>query len=101
MDIERLIEELEKVGILEEIQRKRLTTSEMPASLYIKLVAASIATKKNLSGVIATALETYAMRNQDKHFDELRLQAAASGKSLEQYLVEVIATRLQKKGDEV
>ncbi|MEJ1932141.1 hypothetical protein WDZ92_18040, partial [Nostoc sp. NIES-2111] len=90
MDVEKLIEELNNAGILEEIQHKRVTTSEMPATLYVGLMAASISSKKNLSNVIATALENYVTTNQQKHFDELQLQAAGAGKTLEQYLVEEI-----------
>ncbi|MBO3464142.1 MAG: hypothetical protein KME33_38840, partial [Aetokthonos hydrillicola CCALA 1050] len=63
MNIDKLIEELSNAGILEVIQKKRMTTSELPASLYIKLLIASIATKKGASNCISTALETYCMRN--------------------------------------
>ncbi|BCL39817.1 hypothetical protein NSMS1_62640 (plasmid) [Nostoc sp. MS1] len=97
VDVEHLIEQLNRAGILEEIQRKRVTTSEMPATLYISLMAASIATKKNLSTVIACAVESYITSNQQKHFDELQLQAAGAGKTLEQYLVEEIVKRLKTK----
>ncbi|MDR9893266.1 hypothetical protein G7B40_001525 [Aetokthonos hydrillicola Thurmond2011] len=99
MNIDKLIEELSNAGILEVIQKKRMTTSELPASLYIKLLIASIATKKGASNCISTALETYCMRNEEKHLNEIKLQAAAAGKELEVYLVEAIATRLKSKDE--
>ncbi|PMB04256.1 hypothetical protein CEN49_21190 [Fischerella thermalis CCMEE 5273] len=49
------------------------------------------------SACISTALETYTMRNQEKHFNEVKMQAAAAGKELEVYLAEQIAARLTEK----
>jgi len=37
------------------------------------------------------------MRNQEKHFNEVKMQAAAAGKELEVYLAEQIAARLTEK----
>ena len=100
MDIDRLVEELSNAGILETVQKKRITTSELPASLYIKLLIASLATKKGASNCVSTALETYCMRNSEKHLDEIKLQAAAAGKELEVYLAEAIAARIKSNTGE-
>lgn len=98
MDIEKLIEYLVEAGILVEIQNKRITSTELPAQLYLRLQIASLATKKSATACLSTALETYCMRNEIKHLDEIRLQAAATGKGVEEYLAEAIAARLSKKG---
>jgi hypothetical protein len=97
MDIDKLIDALSNTGTLQSIQKKRITTSELPATLYIKLLIASMATKKSISACISTALETYTMRNEEKHFNEVKMLAAAAGKELEVYLAEQIAARLTEK----
>jgi hypothetical protein len=94
MDIDKLIEALKQEGILEEIQSKRLTTTELPARVYVGLTIASLATKKSVTNCLSTAIETYLIRNKEKHFEEIKLQAAAQDVSVEEYLVRVIATRI-------
>jgi hypothetical protein len=37
------------------------------------------------------------MRNEEKHFNEVKMLAAAAGKELEVYLAEQIAARLTEK----
>lgn len=94
IDIDKLIELLNHQGLLDKIQGKRLTTQEIPGSLYIKLVAASEATRKPLNGCIATALETYCIRNEDKHLSECKMRAAAEGLSVEEWLANTIKKRI-------
>ncbi|NEQ23788.1 MAG: hypothetical protein F6K28_32535, partial [Microcoleus sp. SIO2G3] len=60
----------------------------------------SLATKNGLSSCISTALETYTMRNEEKHLNEIKMQAAAAGKEIEVYLAEQIAARLTEKNPE-
>jgi predicted DNA binding CopG/RHH family protein len=93
LDIEKLTELLKEYDLLEKIQGKRLTTQETPGILYIKLVLASEATRKPLSACISTALETYTMRNEEKHLDECRLKAAAEGLPLEEWLAKILKKR--------
>jgi hypothetical protein len=100
MDIEKLIEALKAKSILQPIQTKRITTTELPAHLYIRLIIASMATKKSSTACLSTAIETYCMRNEEKHLNEIRLQAAAAGKEIEEYLAEEIAQRLQSKSSQ-
>ncbi|MFN6474363.1 MAG: hypothetical protein RMY36_032420 [Nostoc sp. SerVER01] len=100
MDIDKLIEALKQRGIINEIIDKRPGVPKLPAHLYVRLIIASMATRKDISACISTALETYTMRNGDKHLDEVKIQAAAADKELEEYLVDEIAQRLQKKSDE-
>ncbi len=97
MDIDKLIEELKKQGIIKDVIDKRPGVPKLPAQLYIRLIMASIATNKDMSACISTALETYTIRNADKHLDEIKIKAAAADKELEKYLVEAIAARLQNK----
>lgn len=99
MDIDKLIEALRKEGVLGDVQVKRLTTTELPAQLYVRLIVASLATKKSIGAIMGTALETYTMRNADKHLDEIKLQAAAASMELEEYLADAIARRLKRGGD--
>jgi hypothetical protein len=94
MDIDKLIELLKGKGLLDKLQGKRLTTQEMPGTLYIKLIMASEATRKPLNGCISTALETYTMRNEEKHLSECRMRAAAEGLGLEEWLMSVIEKRV-------
>jgi hypothetical protein len=94
MNIDRLIELLKEKGLFQKLSGKRLTTQELPISVYIRLMIASEATKKPLNGCIATALETYCMRNEEKHFNECKLRAAAEDKELEEWVVEAISLRL-------
>ncbi|MBW4668403.1 MAG: hypothetical protein KME60_13495 [Cyanomargarita calcarea GSE-NOS-MK-12-04C] len=94
MDIDKLIEALQSVGGLEEIQSKRISTTELPAQLYLRMVIASLATKKSITNCTSTALETYTIRNEEKHLAEIKLQAAAAGMGIEDYLADALAKRL-------
>ncbi|MBW4677688.1 MAG: hypothetical protein KME52_27920 [Desmonostoc geniculatum HA4340-LM1] len=96
MDIDKLIEALKQRGIIKEIIDKRPGVPKLPAQLYVRLIVASLATRKDISACISTALETYTMRNADKHFDEIKIQAAAAGIEPEEYLADEIVQRLQK-----
>lgn len=99
IDIDKLIEALQKTGVLSEIQSKRLSTTELPAQVYLRMVIASMATKKSVTNCLSTAMETYTMRNEEKHMTEIKLQAAAEGITIEEYLAAELARRL-KRGDE-
>ncbi|BDA74416.1 hypothetical protein CAL7716_085820 [Calothrix sp. PCC 7716] len=99
IDIDKLIEALVNAGVLNEIQSKRLSTTELPAQLYLRLVIASMATKKSITNCASTALETYTMKNEEKHMTEIKLQAAAAEMPVEEYLAAEIARRL-KRGSE-
>lgn len=96
MNIEKLIEELIKQGVIKDVVDKRPGVPKLPAQLYIRLIMASLATNKDMSACISTALETYTMRNAEKHLDEIKIQAAAAGETVEEYLSKAIATRLGK-----
>ena len=95
MDIDKLIEALAQEGVLGEVQSKRLTTTELPARVYVGLIVASLATKKSVTNCLSTAIETYLMRNKEKHLEEIKLQAAAQGVSVEEYLAKVIEERIK------
>ncbi|MCC2692867.1 hypothetical protein [Nodularia sp. LEGE 04288] len=97
MDIDKLIQALQERGVISEIIDKRPGVPKLPAQLYVQLIVASLATRKDISACISTALETYVMRNADKHLNEIKYQAAAADKELEQYLADAIASRLQNK----
>jgi len=97
VDIDKLIEVLKQRGIITEIIDKRPGVPKLPAQLYLRLVIASLATRKDISACISTALETYTMRNAEKHLDEIKIQAAAVDKEPEEYLADAIAARLGKK----
>lgn len=93
MDIDKLIEELERLDLLRKIQDKRFQTTEVPARLFLKMFMASLATRKSLNNCISTALETYTMRNSEKHLEEIKLQAANAGMEIEAY----VACKLEEK----
>lgn len=93
MDIDKLIEALQQNQVLNATQSKRLTTTELPARVYIGLIVASLATKKSITNCLSTAIETYLIRNKEKHLEEIKLQASAQGISVEEYLARVIAAR--------
>lgn len=97
MDIDKLIEELKKQGIIKDVIDKRPGVPKLPALLYIKMIMASMATNKDMSACIGTALETYTMKNGEKHLDSIKIKAAAADKELEEYLAEEIAARLGGK----
>lgn len=94
MDIEQLIEKLSNKNLIRLVGTKRLTSQELPAILYIRMLIASFATKKSIGNCIATALETYCIRNHDKHMDEMKLQAAAKNISVEDYVAELIQSKI-------
>lgn len=100
MNLDKLIELLKERGVISQILDKRPGVPKLPAQLYLRLVIASLATRKDIGACISTALETYTMRNADKHLDEIKIQAAAADMTVEEYLVDAIAQRIQKKGDE-
>lgn len=94
IDVDKLIEAFKETGGLAEIQNKRIYTTELPSQLYLRMVIASLATKKSVTNCTSTALETYTMRNEEKHMAEIKLQAAAAGMVVEEYLADAIAKRL-------
>ena len=96
-DIEELIKQLQDKGVLDKIVGKRPGVPKLPAQLYLRLIVASIATEKDMSACISTALETYTMRNENKHFDEIRLKAAACGKTVEEFIAWEVGERLNKR----
>ncbi|MBW4598973.1 MAG: hypothetical protein KME29_04995 [Calothrix sp. FI2-JRJ7] len=98
-NLDKLIESLKFRDALDKIIDKRPGVSRLPAQLYLRLIVASIATNKDISGVISTALETYAMRNEQKHFDEIKIKAAAAGMELEEFLAEEVVRRIKKGTD--
>ncbi len=96
MDIDKLIEILKQRGVVAEIIDKRPGVPKLPAQLYLRLIIASLATRKDISSCISTALETYAIRNAEKHLDEIKIQASAVNKEVEEYLVDAIVDRINK-----
>jgi hypothetical protein len=94
IDIDKLIDALNEVSALQAVQNKKIYTNEIPAQLYIRMVIASLATKKSITNCMSTALETYTMRNEEKHYSELKLQAAAAEMEVETYLAQELAKRL-------
>ena len=94
MDVDKLIELLQEKKMLNKIIGKRPGVPKLPAQLYLRLVLASVATEKDMSACISTALETYTMRNFDKHFAELKIKAAAIGKTPEEFLIDIVCERL-------
>ncbi|NDJ26068.1 hypothetical protein GS682_31715 [Nostoc sp. B(2019)] len=97
MDIDKLIQALQKRGVINEIIDKRPGVPKLPAQLYVQLIIASLATKKDISACINVALESYVIQNADKHLDEIKFQAAAANQEVEQYLADAIASRFQGK----
>jgi hypothetical protein len=97
VNIDKLIQALKERGVISEIIDKRPGVPKLPAQLYVQMIIASLATKKDISACISSAIETYVTQNADKHFKEIKYQAAAADKELEQYLADAIASRLQGK----
>jgi hypothetical protein len=97
VDIDKLIQALKERGVISEIIDKRPGVPKLPAQLYVQLIIASLATRKDISACISTALETYLTQNTDKHLNEIKFQAAADDKEVEQYLADAITSRLQGK----
>ncbi len=75
---------------LELLIDKRLTTAKLSLYLYLRMLLAAEATNKSLSNCIATALETYTIRQRSEHLNSLKLQAAAKNLSLDDFVIEVI-----------
>lgn len=94
MEYNQLIECLNKKGVLSQLKSKRMTTSEMPSLLYLRLIIAGIATQKSRTNCMMTALHTYVNRNEEKHIGECGIQAKMEGMELEQWLCEAIAKQL-------
>lgn len=95
-DIEKIIEMLHDRGALQKIEGKRLTTNKLPMQLYIQLCRAEIATGKDLSSNISTALSVYVARNGNNHDAELRAKALLVGQTPEEYLVEQIQQKVNR-----
>lgn len=91
-NLSKLIEALKFRDVLDKVIDKRLGMPRLPAQLYLRLIVASIATNKEISNCVSTALETYCIRNEEKHFDEIKIKAAAAGVELEEFLAEEVST---------
>ncbi|NES17909.1 MAG: hypothetical protein F6K41_03055 [Symploca sp. SIO3E6] len=94
MDFDKLINCLSEKGILKELDGKRMTTNEMPSLLYLRLIIAGLATNKSRTNCMMTALETYTMRNAEKHLSECKLKAKIDGMELEEWLCDRISKQL-------
>jgi hypothetical protein len=99
-NIDKLLQILQEKGLLERLSNKRINSPFLPATLYMKLLMAAIATNKPLSSVLSTALETYVMRNEEKHLGELKAIATRSGLDLEEAIALEIEKRLGQSKDE-
>ncbi|MCC5636289.1 GIY-YIG nuclease family protein [Nostoc sp. CHAB 5844] len=96
LNFDKLIKGFKEHKVLDALIDKRPGVPKLPAQLYLRLVIASLAAKKDISACISTALETYTMRNEEKHLNEIKIQAAAADVTVEEYLVDAIAQRLKK-----
>ena len=95
MDFDKLVKGLEEKGLLEDLKERRLATSRMPATLYLKIVIASLALNKPKANILMTALHTYVNRNYENHLKECKVQAKIEGMALEEWLCEAIAKQLE------
>lgn len=93
VDWDKLIELLAEKNLLGKLQGKRPGVPKLPALLYIRLIMASLATEKEISSCITTALETYIIRNEEKHFTEIKIKAIQKGVSVEEFLSSSISDR--------
>ena len=96
MDWDKLISLLAEQDLIKDLSDKRPGVSKLPAQLYVRLIMAAIATEKDIASCISTALETYAMRSEEKHLTEIKFKAAERGISLEEYMCEAIKERFNK-----
>jgi group I intron endonuclease len=94
INIDKLISFLEQSKVIRKIQDKRITTTEMPTSLYLQMAIASLARKKSITNCLLAALEFFTEEFQSEHMNEIKLQAAAAGMGIEEYLADAIAKRL-------
>jgi hypothetical protein len=99
VDTDKLVEILEERGLIKEIIGKRPGVPKLTAQLYLNLLIAAEAMGTDMGARIITALETYLIRNREKHLLELKIQASAAGKNLEEYIADRITQRLQKSKD--
>lgn len=96
IDIEKVIAMLHERGLLEHLESKRLTTNKLPMQLYIHLCRAEVATGKDISNNISTALSIYVARNKENHDAEVVAKALLQGKDPEEFLVDAIEERLER-----
>lgn len=95
-DINKVLEILAEKGLLDTLSDKRLTTSKLPITLYVKLMRSELATGKDLASNVGTALLTYTDRNGDKHDQEVYARALSEGVSPEELLANFIEEKLRK-----
>lgn len=103
MNIDKVLERLHERGLLEKLEDKRLTTPKLPATLYLKLLIASLATGKTRGGLgqtILTALHTYANRNAENHASEFLVEALKREMEVEDVIAEAIAQSLNSLDDD-
>jgi hypothetical protein len=96
IDIEKVIQILHDRGLLKELENKRLTTNKLPMQLYIRLCESEVATGKDISNNISTALSVYTGRNKENHDAEVTAKALLEGKDPEEFLVDKIQERIEK-----
>lgn len=99
MDIDKLLEILQERGLLEQLSGKRLSTNEIPATTYIKLLISEIGTGKSITANLGTAIATYLARNQDNHIAECKAKALIAGKEVEEAIADLIEEKLKRRGD--
>jgi hypothetical protein len=95
-DLNKVLDILAERGLLDSLDNKRLTTSKLPITLYIKLLRSELATGKDLASNVGTALFTYANRNGENHDQEVYARALRDGVSPEEFLADFIEEKLRK-----
>lgn len=96
MDFTKIIRELDLKGLIAKFNNKRILTPKLTITTRLKLYRASIATNKPVSAVIATAIETYLLRNEEKHQSEIEVIATIRGCDVEDVITDEIGIRLSK-----
>lgn len=100
MDYEKLAQLLVEQGLYEKLSDPfRPRSGALNRKEQIRLLIAAEVTKKSLADCVRTAIFVYLNSNQEKHLDAFRLEAAAEGKNLEEYVAEKIRLRLETDKD--
>ena len=96
MDLEKLAELLQVSGTLGQIKDgDRIRAGKISRKDLIRVILAEIATQKSRAEIGRTALVTYLNRNEEKHLDYFRVEAAAAGLTVEEIAAATIAKHLQ------
>jgi hypothetical protein len=95
MDFSKIIKALDLKGVVGKFSDKRILTPKLPLTTRIKLYRAAIATKKPVSSVLSTAIETYLISNDEKHLAEIQAMATLRGCCVEDILIDEISKRFE------